>query len=68
MRVMPDLRKCHMAIKVLLEQNHALEWQAAVADELRHEMVVHLEVEVQAARTEREVCCTPHHLFSTFLF
>ncbi|KAH9165300.1 mitotic checkpoint protein-domain-containing protein [Lactarius sanguifluus] len=48
-----SLRERHTAIEVLREQNRALEWRAAGADELR-ETVVRLEAEVQAARAERE--------------
>jgi mitotic spindle assembly checkpoint protein MAD1 len=55
-----NLRERHTAIEVLREQNRALERRAAAADELR-ETVVRLEAEVQAARTERETWCVPHH-------
>jgi len=47
------LRERHTAMEVLREENRALEWRAAAADEMR-ETVVRLEAEVEAARAERE--------------
>jgi len=55
-----------MAIEVLRKENRALKRRAASADELR-ETVVRLEVEVEAARAEREAWCVSASCVSLFL-